>query len=190
MAHKAKSLLNTSELARLIKILHKRATTSNYNYHYTNIYESNASDRDSYQCWQETINHNMNIKWVPGEIQWDKGTWFFSRDSCACQHTSPRCVDHTLGGSVANRCFTNLAQHMGAAKTYPYVRVTQWYEQFTRVTLWLFAGRAQDPSQDHRSWPRTITNMFRSSTVAPSRIGGGNYQELQENYSSNDLKCH
>jgi hypothetical protein len=37
----------------------------------------------------------------------------------------PRYVNHTLGGSVANRYFTNLAQQMGAARTYPQVRVTQ-----------------------------------------------------------------
>jgi hypothetical protein len=27
---------------------------------------------------------------------------FFSRGSCACQHASPRCVDRSLGGSMAN----------------------------------------------------------------------------------------
>ena len=29
-------------------------------------------------------------------------TVILSRGSCACQHTSPRCVDRSLGGSVAN----------------------------------------------------------------------------------------
>jgi hypothetical protein len=40
-------------------------------------------------------------------------------------------------------------------------------------------GKMQRPSQDHWSWPQTITNMCQTSTVAPSHLGGGNHQEKQ-----------
>jgi hypothetical protein len=39
-------------------------------------------------------------------------------------------------------------------------------------------GNHHNPSQQaHRSRPRTITNTCRTSTAAPSRLGGGNHQE-------------
>jgi hypothetical protein len=87
-----------------------------------------------------------------------QGTRFFSRGPRTCQHASPCCVDHTLGGSTANRCFTNLAQQLVVARTYPQVRVTQWHEQFTRVVFSdLPRGRHQNPSQAHWLGADTIT---------------------------------
>jgi hypothetical protein len=98
--------------------------------------------------------------------------WFFSRGSRACRHVSPRCVDHTLGGSAANRCFTNLAQQMGTARIYPQVRVTQWYEQFTRVAFGAPPGnKPKNPSQ-YNTWlgADTITKSPHQSTNhQPSR---------------------
>jgi hypothetical protein len=42
-------------------------------------------------------------------------------------------------------------------------------------------GNHKNPSQDnHRSRPQTITNTCRTSTAAPSHLGGGNHQEKQE----------
>jgi hypothetical protein len=51
-------------------------------------------------------------------------------------------------------------------------------------------GNHNHPSQqDHRSWPRIITNTCRTSTAAPSHLGGGNHQEKQESRSKSTTKC-
>jgi len=63
MAHNAMSRLLLSK-----QVSTQELNTKNYNYHYTRVYESNASDRDSYQRRQETVDHNMNTRWTK-EIQ-------------------------------------------------------------------------------------------------------------------------
>jgi hypothetical protein len=102
---------------------------------------------------------------------------FFSRGSRACQHASPRCIDHTLGGSAANRGFTNLAQQLGATRTYPQVRVTQWHEQFTRATFWLFVGEGTISLTSNRSEPEIITNFV---VFAQLPKGVHKYMRVQE----------
>ena len=90
----------------------------------------------------------MNTKWTKETklIQ-----WFSPEVHMLAGMLHPRCVDHTLGDSVANRCFTNLAQQMGAARTKPQVKVTQWHEQCIRATLWLLRlGRCNTPHKS--SW--------------------------------------
>ena len=75
----------------------------------------------------------------------DKRQPIFSRGSRACQHAmSPLCRP-TLGGSAAKRCFTNLVHMIGHRKNLPTSEVTQWHEQFTRVTFRHSAGEGTNP---------------------------------------------
>jgi hypothetical protein len=130
-----------------------------------------------YRMWQEMINHNTSTKWIPGEVQTHKWHMIFLPRFSAYRHASPCCVNHTLGGLVANRCFTNLSQHLGPARTYPQVRVTQWHEQFTKVPFSSSWGEGQEPAQITRRWPQKITNSCQCPSTTPSCLGGSNHQE-------------
>jgi hypothetical protein len=81
--------------------------------------------------------------------------WFFSRGSHVCQHASPRCVDRSLGGSVANRCFTNLAHMLGTTRTYPKSEGSSMTHS-TRVALRGSHGVRTIPLTNPSPEPRTI----------------------------------
>jgi hypothetical protein len=50
-------------------------------------------------------------------------------------------------------------------------------------------GNHNNPSQQaHQSQPRTITNTWRTSSAAPSHLGGGNHQEKQKSRSKRTPK--
>jgi hypothetical protein len=113
---------------------------------------------------QETINHNIK-----------RDTKIFSRGSRACRHASPRCVDQHY---VVWQLIGNPHPSSPRAPQEPTTsEVTQWHAQYIRATLWLFAGEGAKPLASHRSQPRTTSNSCRTSSAAPSRLGGGNHQE-------------
>ena len=134
-----------------------------------------------YRHVEEWTNHKVNIKSITRRIPNSKRQPIFSRGSRACQHaTSPLCQP-TLDGLAAKRCCTNLVHTIGHRKNLPTSEVTQWHEQSTRVTFRRSAGEGTRPLTITGRWPRTITNSCQSSSVAPSRLGGGNHQEQQVN---------
>ena len=115
-------------------------------------------------------NHRENAK--------DKRQSIFFRGSRACQHaTSPLCRS-TLGGSAAKRCFTNLVHTIGHHKNRSTSEVTQWHEQFTRVTFRHSAGEGTTPltitGDGHEQSPTRA-----NPPLCSNRLGGGNHQEKQ-----------
>ena len=111
-----------------------------------------------YRRVEEWTNYKMNTKSITGRIPKGKRQPIFSRGSRVCQHaTSPLCR-RTLGGSMVKRCCTNIVHTIGHHKNLPTSEVTQWHEQFTRVTFWLFVGEGTTPLTSNRSEPETITN--------------------------------
>ena len=142
----------------------------------------------------------MKIKPITGRMQMTRDNRFFSRGSRVCQHATSLLYQPTLGGSVAKRCFTNLIHTIGHCKNRPTSEVTQWHEQFTRVTFRHSAGEGTtpltiteggheqspthaDPSpllQPSRWWqPPRETSEIRSATWIPSAS--------RCNHSSNSL---
>jgi hypothetical protein len=120
-------------------------------------YQSEANHR-------ETINHNIK-----------RDTKIFSRGSRACRHVSPRCVNQHY---MVRRLIGNPHPSSLRALQEPTANeITQWHAQYIRATLWLFVGEGKRPLTSHRSRPRTTSNSCRTSSAAPSRLGGGNYQE-------------
>jgi hypothetical protein len=95
----------------------------------------------------------------------------------------------TPRGSVANQYHTS-SLSKGATRTYQMVRSSD-----TSNPLELEFGAPprnhNNPSQQaHRGRPRIITNTCRTSSAAPSRLGGGNHQEKQESRNKRTPKCH
>jgi hypothetical protein len=81
--------------------------------------------------------------------------WFLSRRSLGCHQVSPCCVNRTLGGSWIIG-ITHQAHTLGAARTYPQVRVAQWH---TLLVL-LFATPAR--------WARYPSQILLWSTIQSS----------------------
>jgi hypothetical protein len=134
---------------------------------------------EEYQCEaknRETINHNIK-----------RDTKIFSRGSRACRHASPRCVDqhYVVWWLIGNPhpSSPRALQEPTASE------VTQWHAQYIRATLWLFVGEGAKPLTSRRSRPRTISNLWGTSSAAPSHLSGGNHQEKQESHSKRTLKC-
>jgi hypothetical protein len=103
--------------------------------------------------------------------------WFLSRGSHVCQHASPRCVDRPLGGSAANRCFTNLSHTLGAARTYSKSEGSSMTRS-TRVALRGSRGVSTMPLTI--ASPEHCTIFSRASQRRPqhpSLLGDGNHQE-------------
>jgi hypothetical protein len=111
-------------------------------------------------------------------------TRFFSWDSRANRHASPRYVDLHL---VVRWLIGNPKTSSPRASQEPTTsEVAQWHEQFTRVTFGAPLRKAQHPSQITGRWWRTITTLATTPPLPPSRLGGGNHQEKPESHSSND----
>jgi hypothetical protein len=134
---------------------------------------------EEYQCevnHRETINHNIK-----------RDTKIFSWGSRVCRHASPRYVDQHY---VVQWLIGNPHSSSPRAPQEPTAsEVTQWHAQYIRTTLWLFAREGAKPLTSHWSRPRTTSNSCRTSSAAPSRLGGGNHQEKQESRSKRTSKC-
>jgi hypothetical protein len=134
---------------------------------------------EEYQCeanHRETINHNIK-----------RDTKIFFWRSRACWYASLRCVNQHY---VIRRLIGNPHPSSLRAPQEPTAsEVTQWHAQYIRATLWLFAGEGAKPLTSRRSWPWTTSNSCRTSSAAPSHLGGGNHQEKQESRSKGTPKC-
>ena len=75
----------------------------------------------------------------------DKRQPIFSRGSRACQHATSPLYRPTLGGLAAKRCCTNLVHTIEHRKNLPTSEVTQWHEQFTKVTFRHSTGEGTTP---------------------------------------------
>jgi hypothetical protein len=125
---------------------------------------------------RETINHNIK-----------RDTKIFSRGSRAYRHTSPHCVDQHY---VVQQLIGNPRPSSPRAPQEPTSsEVTQWHTQYIRATLWLFTRQGAKPLISHRSQPWTTSNSCRTSSAAPSHLGGSNHQEKQESRSKRTPKC-
>jgi hypothetical protein len=99
----------------------------------------------------------------------------------------PRCVDHHF---VVRRLIGNLKPSSPRAPQELIAsEVTQWHDQFTRVTFGASPGKTLHLSQITGRWPRTSTTLATTPLLPPSRLGGGNHQEKQESRSQCSPKC-
>ena len=139
---------------------------------------------------EEWTNHKMKIKPITGRIQMTRDNRFSLKVHVLANTLRPRCIDQTLGGSAAKRCFTNLVHMIGHCKNLPTSEVTQWHEQSTRVTFQRSTGEGARPliittigardnhqpplndphySKPSRWWqPPRVTRESRSKTWMPS----------------------
>jgi hypothetical protein len=135
-------------------------------------------------------NHN-NMKtnhWDKSKKSITKVTHNFSLEVHVLAGTlHPCCVDHHF---MVRRLIGNPKASSPRAPQEPTAsEVTRWHEQFTRVAFGAAPGKAQHPSQITGRWPRTSTTLVTTPPLSPSRLGGGNHQELQESRSQCSPKC-
>jgi hypothetical protein len=131
----------------------------------------------------EVTNHGMKPNWS-NTIE----THDLSLGSRVYQHASPRCVPlhHVVRWLIG---ITHRASQKGITRTYQMVRSSDMSNPL-ELEFGAPPGNHNNPSQQaHRSRPRTITNTCRTTSVAPSRLGGGNHQEKQESRSKRTPKC-
>jgi hypothetical protein len=103
------------------------------------------------------------------EILGDKMTqWFFTEVHLLAGKVVPIVVIHPLGGWRVNRHHMPNPQSSTAQPTQEYI-------------LALHQGKVKNPSQSPWSEPKTNTTLRSTILIAPSRLGGGNYQEKQAN---------
>ena len=94
---------------------------------------------------------------------------FLTRFKCL-PNASHRYVDRSLGGSVANRCFTNLAHTLGVVRTYPESEGSSMTRS-TRVALCDPHGMSTIPLTNPPPEHRTIFSRASTESQAtkPSR---------------------
>jgi hypothetical protein len=72
---------------------------------------------------------------------------FFSQGSLVCRQASPHCVDHSLGGSRANR-YTQAEPYTRAPQEPTQMRVLNDTSNLLELPLALRQGRHNNPSQE------------------------------------------